>query len=107
MNEYHTSHSAISMSNKMFVIDRRYPERSEVYENISRKFTTLNTKFCKNNYSRTSAIGIGRNIVLFYRNCKNEFEQGLYDVDNNELTFKEFITTDKIYYSAVQRTPKT
>ena len=104
-------HSAINMGNKLFVISSVSYTSSEVYDNISRKFTLLNLKrhYTDPNFRSCKAVGISNKIYIFcsYFSNENIIMIYVYNVDENEWNSEEFVIADKLRPAAFQKHPKT
>ena len=85
-------HSAVCISNKMFIIggESNYDGCSEVFDSVARKFTYIKTlqKWVGTLEVKTVSVGYE---IYFFRKVGNKVHVHSYDVRNNLFSFKTSI----------------
>ena len=90
------NHSAVSISNKIFIIGGRYfkiIENFEVFDSVTRKYTSIKRfPFHWIEHSvPNKTVCVGYKIYCFIREEKNEVKVNSYDVKENNFIFKTLL----------------
>ena len=92
MIEGRYKHGAVSMGNKMFVVDGWGNLTCEVFDSCSKKFTGIKEMLVVNNlnYFFTSVVSIGYKVLFFYStSCSANNKYQVYDVIKDQWCLKE------------------
>ena len=86
------NHTAISISNKMFMMENRfsaYLNNFEVFVSVTRKLTSIKSlpKLVKY-FDQNQTVFVGYTIYFFIEEENNEVKVHSYDIKNNVFSFK-------------------
>ena len=90
------------MGNKMFVIDCEYLKRSEVYDNVCRKFTTFIFNLPSTKLKSVEVFSANDNIFIF----DMDLNLYVYNINENIFSFKGKELNGSLKYAAFQKYPK-
>ena len=101
MNVAKKYHYATSLGNKMFVTDVDNLARSEVYDNISRKFTLFNIKRPVGQFTRSNfkILRISNKFILFADSYRS-LQLYVYNVDKNKWVFEKNLQKENFNFPA-------
>ena len=106
---WRTNHSSFSMGNKFFVIGGCCLNYAEVFDSMSRKFTSLNLKLPgKNQYScYCEPVNICKEMFVFCF-CFFNKQPGLhvYNFDEKRWVFKEIVKSAPFRKHIIHKVPK-